>query len=66
MNQKRKDKRVALESQDDIAYITGKRRKEGQQEQIKLPKIQCAICGLPLAVEATICPRCGTTLHRDT
>jgi rRNA maturation endonuclease Nob1 len=63
------DKKMAprVESQDDIAYVTGRRSREEQNKQIRLPKheLRCSACGRFVASGATRCPHCGSPLPRE-
>ena len=55
---------LKLESQDDIAYLTGKRSPEEQEKQIKLPKhsLRCSSCGRFVPIGVTHCQGCGAEL----
>lgn len=58
-----REKRVLrLESQDDIAYITGKRDPEEEKKQIKTPRLRCPECGRFISYKATYCKSCGAEL----
>jgi rRNA maturation endonuclease Nob1 len=55
---------MKLESQDDIAYLTGKRSPEEQKKQIKMPKhsLRCSSCGRFVPAGAVRCQSCGAEL----
>jgi len=55
---------LKLESQDDIAYLTGKRSPEEQKKQIKMPRysLRCPSCGRFVPAGAVRCQHCGAKL----
>ena len=55
---------IKLESQDDIAYLTGKRSPEEQKKQIKMPRhsLRCSSCGRFVPAGAIRCQHCGAKL----
>jgi len=55
---------LEIESQDDIAYLTGKRSPEEQEKQIKMPRhsLRCSSCGRFVPADAFRCPSCGAKL----
>lgn len=55
---------LKLESQDDIAYLIGKRSPEEQEKQIKMPKhsLRCPSCGRFVPLGTTHCQGCGAEL----
>jgi len=55
---------LKLESQDDIAYLTGKRSPEEQEKQIKMPRhsLRCPSCGRFVPADAVHCQSCGAEL----
>jgi len=63
MKSERKDP-LKLESQDDIAYLTGKRSPEEQKKQIKMPRysLRCPSCGRFVPAGAVRCQHCGAKL----
>ncbi|HID96454.1 MAG TPA: hypothetical protein EYP53_10435 [Candidatus Latescibacteria bacterium] len=58
-----KEKRTLwLESQDDIAYLTGKRNAKEKEKQIKTSRLRCSECGRFVSHGATHCKTCGAKL----
>jgi len=55
---------MKLESQDDIAYLTGKRSPTEQEKQIKMPRygLRCPSCGRFVPADAVRCQGCGAKL----
>ena len=58
------ENKMNLESQDDIAYLTGKRSPEERKKQIKYDP-RCPLCGKLVPIGATHCQNCGAEISNS-